>query len=87
MKTTETITLSSECFNFLLEAELFAEIAQLKRSKTADISIRRVAGDTVYIEVRNVGGKKKLNGYQLLEMAYALFIKHLPKGYRLAVEL
>ena len=72
---------------FLKQVQLISEIRQLERSKGVIIHLIKIVGDTVYVEAKNTICERGMSIFELLELAYNLLIKHLPAGYRLAIEL
>lgn len=87
MKASETVLIPPSTNIFLGEEQLLAGIRHLEKSEGALIRVTRIEGDTVYVEVKNRMSDKRLSGFELLELAYSLLIKHLPEQYRLAIEL
>ena len=83
----ETSVFSSDCFSFLKEDELLARIERLRITKHVDIRVRKIVGDTVYVEVKNAALEIRNGSYELLELAYNLMMDYLPSGYRLAIEI
>lgn len=58
----------------------------LKQNAGASLSITNVKSDTVFVEVKNINGKRTPKA-ELLNSAYKIMTENLPENYRVSIIL
>lgn len=66
------------------EIEMFN--VQLIENAGASMTIERVTGNAVTVQINNINGKRTSKA-ELLSLTYRTLRKHLPKAYRISIKL